>query len=150
LPRVAGLIEESERLLAELTDSDLFAAGEPGRLARLLSRAREALDAAGLPIRALHGDAHAGNLLRSPDGLLWTDFEDTCRGPVEWDLACLACGRGPGAEALTAYGRRPTDPELAPFVEARWLQLAVWTAFVAERRPELRERARERLDEVLG
>lgn len=113
-------------------------------------RAREALDAAGLAVRALHGDAHAGNLLRTPDGPLWTDFEDTCRGPVEWDLACLACGRGPGAGALAAYGRRPDDPELAPFVEARSLQLAVWTGFVAQRRPELRERAREQLDALLA
>jgi Phosphotransferase enzyme family len=149
LPRVAGLIEESERLLAGLAGSDLFAAGEVDRLGALLARAREALDGARLPARPLHGDAHAGNLLRTPDGPLWTDFEDTCRGPIEWDLACLACGRGPGADALVAYGRRPGDPELAPFVAARTLQLAVWTVFVAERRPALRERARERLDEVL-
>jgi hypothetical protein len=41
--------------------------------------------------------------------------------------------------------------EVAPRrVEARSLQLAVWTAFVAERRPELRERARERLDALLA
>ena len=122
---------------------------EGAQLAALLTHAREALDA-GLPVRALHGDAHAGNVLRAPDGLLWIDFEDTCRGPVEWDLACLACGRGPSAEALAAYGRAPDDPELVPFVEARSLQLAVWTVFVAERRPELREQARERLDAVLA
>jgi hypothetical protein len=36
------------------------------------------------------------------------------------------------------------------FIEARSLQLAVWTVFVAQRRPELRERARERLDALLA
>jgi hypothetical protein len=150
LPDLADVIAEAERLAAWLEGSDLVATGEPARLRGLLGRAREAIDAAGLPARALHGDAHAGNLLRTPDGALWTDFEDTCRGPVEWDLACLARGGGVGIEALLAYGRRPDDPLLAPFVEARAAQVAVWAAFMADHHPQLRQRARERLDELLG
>lgn len=39
------------------------------------------------PVQALHGDAHTGNLLPTPEGLRWIDFEDACAGPVEWDLA---------------------------------------------------------------
>jgi streptomycin 6-kinase len=35
----------------------------------------------------LHGDAHTGNILSTPDGPVWMDFEDVCVGPVEWDLA---------------------------------------------------------------
>jgi hypothetical protein len=46
---------------------------------------------------------------------------------------------------LAVYGRDPADPARGPFVEARALQIAVWTAFMAERRPHLRERARQRL-----
>ena len=34
-----------------------------------------------------HGDAHAGNLLPSPEGWLWIDFEDVSLMPVYWDLA---------------------------------------------------------------
>ena len=71
---------------------------------------------------------------------------------MEWDLACLVAnarvlGLDPrsGAAALAAYGRDPADPALDPFVEARALQVAVWTAFMAERHPHLRERARQRL-----
>ena len=41
------------------------------------------------PEQALHGDAHLGNTLRTGKGVLWTDFESACRGPVEWDLSCL-------------------------------------------------------------
>lgn len=41
------------------------------------------------PRQPLHGDAHPGNLLATADGLIWTDWEDTFRGPVEWDLASL-------------------------------------------------------------
>lgn len=42
-----------------------------------------------LPLQPLHGDAHGGNLLNTTDGLLWTDWEDTFLGPVEWDLASI-------------------------------------------------------------
>ena len=37
----------------------------------------------------LHGDVHPGNLIATRGGLVWIDFEETCRGPVEWDLALL-------------------------------------------------------------
>jgi hypothetical protein len=34
-----------------------------------------------------HGDAHARNLFPSPEGWLWTDFEDVSLMPAYWDLA---------------------------------------------------------------
>jgi hypothetical protein len=34
-----------------------------------------------------HGDAHARNLLPSPEGWIWTDFEDVSLMPAYWDLA---------------------------------------------------------------
>lgn len=40
-----------------------------------------------------HGDAHAGNLIPSPDGWLWTDFEDVCFMPEYWDLASFVANR---------------------------------------------------------
>jgi thiamine kinase-like enzyme len=42
-----------------------------------------------LPEQPLHGDANRKNLLKTSKSLVWTDFEDTCHGPVEWDLACF-------------------------------------------------------------
>jgi Ser/Thr protein kinase RdoA (MazF antagonist) len=41
------------------------------------------------PARPLHGEPHGGNVLNTPSGLRWIDFEGTCRGPLEWDLAFL-------------------------------------------------------------
>jgi hypothetical protein len=41
------------------------------------------------PMQPLHGDAHGGNLICTTHGLLWTDWEDTFLGPVEWDLASI-------------------------------------------------------------
>ncbi len=47
-----------------------------------------------LPAGIVHGDAHLGNLIRSPDGrVLACDFDATCYGPTEWDLVPLAVGR---------------------------------------------------------
>jgi hypothetical protein len=39
--------------------------------------------------RPLHGSPHAGNWLRTTEGLVLLDFETACRGPLEWDLTAL-------------------------------------------------------------
>jgi len=141
----AGLVERSEALSAE----------EARWLGGAFDSVREALAAADGSARALHGDAHAGNLLITPSGLVWSDLEDCCRGSVGWDLACMACSRDARADpswfgaALEAYGDAGRlDAELAPFVRARSLQLAAWTAFMAGRHPELRPHVGERLREL--
>ncbi|MFA6300386.1 MAG: aminoglycoside phosphotransferase family protein [Nocardioides sp.] len=68
---------------------------------RVLHRAAEVLVPLALswPRRPLHGDAHTGNVLMTPTGPCWTDFEDVCSGPVEWDLASLTVTD----EAVDAY-----------------------------------------------
>jgi hypothetical protein len=35
----------------------------------------------------LHGEPHPGNVLTTKNGLLFTDLETCCRGPVEFDVA---------------------------------------------------------------
>jgi hypothetical protein len=94
----AGLDHPDKQLMLEAID----AARE--RLARL--------DFAEQPI---HGDAHQRNALMTPNGPLWADLENVCRGPVEYDLACMAWrtrvhGWEGGPDALAAYG--PHDAEL--------------------------------------
>lgn len=46
------------------------------------------------PRRPLHGDAHTGNVLNTPSGPRWLDFEDVCVGPIEWDLASRTLPHG--------------------------------------------------------
>jgi aminoglycoside phosphotransferase (APT) family kinase protein len=48
------------------------------------------LDARQFRRRPLHGEPHDGNRLLTPDGVRWIDFERTCLGPLEWDLAFLS------------------------------------------------------------
>jgi len=91
------------------------------------------------PGQALHGDPHPGNLLRAPTGWIWADLEDSCSGPLAWDLACLSAStRLDGAAALRAYGQ---VPDLTPWFELRRLHATAWTCLYAERLPRHRDRA---------
>ena len=55
--------------------------------------------------RPIHGDAHLRNILWSPDGPLWSDLENICRGPLEYDLACIRFRPLPETDAVVAaYG----------------------------------------------
>ena len=71
------------------------------------------------PRRPLHGDAHTGNVLVTPGGPLWTDFEDVCTGPVEWDLASLTITD----DALDAYPSPIDHARLADCRDLRRLQI---------------------------
>ena len=88
------------------------------------------------PAQPLHGDAGAGNLMAAGDGWVWHDFEDTCSGPVAWDLAAsTASQRLDGSRILAAYGA-PVDPaQLEVCQQLRRLHLSVWYALYAERLP---------------
>ncbi len=93
----------------------------------------------------LHGDAGAGNLMATGGGWVWHDFEDTCSGPVAWDLAASTASRRlDGARILAAYGDQ-APPHLAVCQQLRRLNLTVWYALYAERLPQLRSRTTELL-----
>ena len=96
--------------------------------------------------QVLHGDAGPGNLMATDQGWLWHDFEDTCSGPVAWDLAASTASRHQdGPRVLAAY-RDPVDPgQLAVCEQLRRLHLTVWYNLYAERLPELGPRAAELL-----
>ena len=107
----------------------------------------------------LHGDAHRGNLLRDPAGVWrWTDLEESCRGPVEWDLAVLGSQPTPefGEAALAAYARLtgqsvPTPAELAPWRRLRRLEGYAWAIGCAVALPGgYAASAREYVAEVAG
>jgi len=45
-----------------------------------------------IPGGVIHGDAHLGNVISSPDGPIICDFDSTSVGPREWDLTPAAVG----------------------------------------------------------
>ena len=103
------------------------------------------LGGASLPAgQALHGDAHLHNCMRTTVGTLWHDFETSCRGPREYDLAALVHqlrihgGDDRPERALAAYGDHDEALlEAALPVYAAWICASWLTAL--PRRPELAE-----------
>ncbi len=143
-------------VLAPLDDIPAFLARPPARLptrltagqASALAAAHARLTAELGPVagRPLHGDAGAGNLMATGAGWVWHDFEDTCSGPVAWDLAAsTASQRLDRARILAAYGEPVDAAQLAACEQLRRLHLTVWYALYAERLPDLRPRAAELL-----
>jgi hypothetical protein len=128
-----------ERLLAELRPSASLTWQDIDWLRFKLDALTPAVFESSLPAHPLHGDASMSNLLRTESGLVWTDLEDVCAGPVAWDLAGIvtsARARGHSAtfveELLAAYG----DPDLEDweaFLEAHALYEVVWQAFEGRR-----------------
>jgi hypothetical protein len=152
LPEHAALVE-ARSVVERLTASGAVGADDAAMLRRAGQRVADRLDALALPVQAVHGDAHLGNVISTANGPLWNDWEDTFRGPVAWDLACLHAsarvfGRdeAPVAEAQAAYGPG-VDPEvLDVLVEARAFQATVWTLVISASRPGRAERVAARLD----
>jgi hypothetical protein len=83
--------------------------------------------------RLVHGDAHVGNLLRESDSrVVFCDFDATCLGPWQVDLAAAAVGEirfgrtNAHRELAAAYGYDVTrDPDWPLLREARELKLVV-------------------------
>jgi aminoglycoside phosphotransferase (APT) family kinase protein len=122
--------------LARFTERGRAWGADPAQLERLAARLEQLRPRLAGEIVPLHGDAHPGNLLATPGGWTWTDFEDTCAGPRAWDLACLrSTSRLDGRAALDAYPGAPADAELAPWLELRRLHAAAWTLVAAAGRP---------------
>ena len=124
-----------------------------GQLARVGARLRDHPASS----QWLHGDAQINNIRTGRDGVVrWLDWEDACRGPLEWDLAGLV-GAGRvlgGAEASWAEsalaGWRASGPAidddlLDACVEARALFVVAWTWWLGPERPDRRERLAARL-----
>jgi Ser/Thr protein kinase RdoA (MazF antagonist) len=111
--------------------------GEIERLGAAVDDLADAAFASPAPVQALHGDASFTNVLKTPAGLIWNDFEDVCSGPVEWDLAGLVDSAqarelgGPWVDALVgAYGG-PALADLEPFLHVHELYARAWRAYKA-------------------
>jgi hypothetical protein len=132
LPYLGPAFSDLADVIGHLEASAAIPADDAARFRDAMQECEAALPPPSPADRALHGDAHARNVLMTSGGIVWTDFEDTCRGSVAWDLACL--GRRLGPDAVSAYGDdRPSDAELAPYVAARTVQEAVWERVFATR-----------------
>lgn len=108
------------------------------------------------PGTLVHGDAHAGNLLRAPDGrILLCDFDSTCIGPSAVDLAAVAAAElwfkpnGDHERLAASYGYDvTTDPNWPLLLAARELTFVVGGVPLMASTPGVAEEFRLRLDSV--
>ncbi|MEU6911758.1 aminoglycoside phosphotransferase family protein [Streptomyces olindensis] len=92
----------------------------------------------GVEFQPIHGDSPAANIVPAAQGELYSDFELTTLGPVEWDLAAL------GADCEAAYdaaaerrGLRRLDEGVLRFVNAVGMCRAVACLALAPQLPLL-------------
>ncbi|MEU0120554.1 aminoglycoside phosphotransferase family protein [Streptomyces albidoflavus] len=114
---------------------------------------------AGLPDRAVHGDAWPGNIVRTADGVLMMDLERFSVGPPEWDLVSTAVrAKTTGAVSsreydrfCAVYGHDVTAWEGYPILErARELRMVTYAAQHAASNAEWRSQAQYRIDCLRG
>jgi Phosphotransferase enzyme family len=138
LPSLEQKVDWAAELLQEpsatphLSDTDRRAAG------RAHVRLRELFATLGSST-ALHGEPHEGNIIWTEAGPLLIDFEASCAGPPEWDLAYL-----PDA-ALIVFPDRDDDV-VAKLRAAVSFCVAAWCWAHPTRAPEVAAAATYHLD----
>jgi Ser/Thr protein kinase RdoA (MazF antagonist) len=136
LPFLGVLLEELPQWLRWLERNRALPAADLIALRQAQWALARTLRASRSPLQPLHGDAHSGNLLRTPGGLLWLDFEDACTGPVAWDVATRLSSKSQHADRLlAAYADAPSWDELMPFLQARELEGVIYFQVLAKRFP---------------
>jgi hypothetical protein len=86
-PHVMDRVEATERDVANRDVTPDLADADRSLLANTLRDLRQSIVKRRAPEQLLHGEPHPWNLLDTKDGPLFIDFENTARGPVEYDLA---------------------------------------------------------------
>jgi len=110
-------------------------------VAQALDGVQRCFDRAGAtPVLRLHGDCHAGNVLWTPDGPHFVDFDDSRMGPAIQDLWMLLSGERPDmvrqmGDILAGYEDFcDFEPRQLYLVEAlRTLRLVHYSAWLARR-----------------
>jgi hypothetical protein len=88
LPRFDIELADARRLL-QVTRTPTLAATDRRFLLGVVDELEATLQRRVGELRPLHGSPHAGNWIHTSEGLRLLDFETTCLGPLEWDLAAL-------------------------------------------------------------
>ncbi len=148
LPYMGVVLDEIPRWLKFLESRHALSGGDLIALREAQWRLGETLQQRRGETQALHGDAHRSNLLRTPDGFLWTDFEDACMGPPAWDVACLfrTAPAGGVEAALRGYPEAFGWEDLVFYRKARNLEGVVYRLVQAVRFPERKVRALDGLE----
>ena len=86
-PHFTDRVERAQQLVASREHTPALADADRELLGSTLRSLRQVIGERGGAEQLLHGEPHPGNVLTTSNGLLFTDLETCCRGPVEFDLA---------------------------------------------------------------
>ena len=101
VPHFTWRVSEARRIVGDRDLSPALAEDDRAFLGGALQSLQQAISARAAPEQPLHGEPHAGNVLRTTEGLRFIDLETCCRGPVEFDIAHApeeVSGHYPGAD----------------------------------------------------
>jgi hypothetical protein len=86
-PHFTDRVAEAQSLVADRAQTPDLRDADRDLLSHTLRKMTWAIGQRDAAEQLLHGEPHPGNLLKTKDGLLYTDLETCCRGPVEFDVA---------------------------------------------------------------
>lgn len=130
--------------------------GVPSDLLAPLHRQLERLQATQLPSdqqRLLHGDAHAGNIVRWQGGVRFVDLDDLCTGGIEFDIAKVRVATRRFQTGLEwpqfvrHYPHPLPEERLEHACQIKELTMNTWLASLWSARPETRTELRRRVSE---
>jgi aminoglycoside phosphotransferase (APT) family kinase protein len=86
-PHFTERVAEAERIVTKRSESPALDDRDRALLLSTLHSASEAIQSRAAKDQLLHGEPHSGNLLSTPAGIVFVDFETCCVGPIEFDVA---------------------------------------------------------------
>jgi Ser/Thr protein kinase RdoA (MazF antagonist) len=86
-PHFTDRVADTQQAVASRDITPELADADRELLASTLRSLRRAIGARGAAEQVLHGEPHPWNVLSTKNGPLFIDFENSVRGPVEFDLA---------------------------------------------------------------
>ena len=117
-PHITDRVADVERWVASREATPDLTNDDRELLVTTLSTLRPSVVDRGGQEQLLHGEPHPWNVLDTKSGLLFVDFENCVRGPVEWDLGWVPA----------AVSERYTDADRELVVICRGLVLAIVAA----------------------
>ena len=125
-PHFTDRVDEAQSIVRDPSQSPELIDVDRELLTNSLRSLRRAVVDRGADEQLLHGEPHAGNLLRTTNGLRFIDFETCCYGPVEFDIA----------HAPDEVGDRYALADGRQLRDCRILTLAMVAAWRADRNDE--------------
>lgn len=154
VPRVSAARASADAVAPGDATASALSPGDADLLREVGAHVQARVEGLGLPLQAIHGDAHLRNVIEAPEGALWADWEDAFLGPRGWDVACTHAFLPPFGDADPArvgqayrgYGEPLHVDLLRPLVAARRFQVVVWSVVLAADDPARLARSRRWLD----